>query len=116
MKKVYHLSTCKTCQRVLSEVKPGRDFIIQNVKDQPVTARDLDRIKDMAGSYDALFSRKSRKYREWKLHEKELTESDKRDLMLREYTFLKRPIFVIEGSIYIGHSGDTIQAIMNSLK
>ncbi|HEY8919750.1 MAG TPA: ArsC/Spx/MgsR family protein, partial [Chitinophaga sp.] len=55
-----------------------------------------------AGSYEALFSRRSQKYRPMGLHEKTLTEKDYRDLILQEYTFLKRPVAIVDGKIYVG--------------
>jgi arsenate reductase len=65
----------------------------------------------MAGSYEALFSRRAMKYKEWGLKDKPLTEKDYRDLILQEYTFLKRPVVVNGKKIFIGSEKKTKEAL-----
>lgn len=102
MKKIYHLSTCKTCQRIVAELNNGEGFEMQNIKEEKITGEQLDAMKKMAGSYEALFSRKAMKYRSMGLQDKTLTEDDYRQLILDEYTFLKRPVVIIDDEIFIG--------------
>lgn len=113
MKKIYHLSTCKTCQRIIGELADGEGFELQDIKTEPITEEQLDHMEALAGSYEALFTRRSRKYRAWGLHEKELGEADYRRLILEEYTFLKRPVIVIESHIFIGNAKKTVAAAKN---
>lgn len=95
MKKIYHLSTCDTNQRILKEIKPGKSVeLVADIKTEAITPAQIDEMKKLAGSYEALFSRIARKYRLMGLHEKELTEKDYRKLILEEYTFLKRPVII----------------------
>ena len=68
-------------------------------------------MKKMAGSYEALFSRRAMKYKEWGLKDKPLTEKDYRDLILKEYTFLKRPVVVNGKKIFIGSEKKTKEAL-----
>ncbi|MFI5220543.1 MAG: arsenate reductase family protein [Bacteroidia bacterium] len=110
MKKIYHLSTCSTCQRILKELKPGKDFVLQDIKTESITEKQIDEMKKMAGSYEALFSRIALKFRAWKLNEKKLTEKDYRKYILQEYTFLKRPVIITSGEIFIGNSPKNIAA------
>jgi len=91
MKKIYHLSSCTTCQRILKELKPGKNYILQDIKTESITDKQLDEMKEMSGSYESLFSRIALKFRAWKLNEKKLTEKDYRKYILEEYTFLKPP-------------------------
>ena len=65
----------------------------------------------MAGSYEALFSRRAMKYKEWGLKDKPLTEKDYRDLILQEYTFLKLPVVVNGKKIFIGSEKKTKEAL-----
>ena len=116
MKKIYHLGICTTCQRILKELKPGKDFIIQEIKTEPITSAQLKEMADMTGSYEALFSRIAIKYRVLGLNEKKLTEKDYRDYILKEYTFLKRPIFIIGDEIFIGNSPKNIAAAKSAMK
>ena len=112
MKKIYHLGNCTTCQRILRDIKADRKgYELQEIKTEHITPPQLDALKKLAGSYEALFSRRALKYKEWKLKDKNLTEKDYRDLILKEYTFLKRPVVVNGKKIYIGSEKKTISAL-----
>lgn len=110
MKKIYHLASCSTCQRIIKELGGGEGFEMQNIKEEAISGEQLDLMKDKVGSYEALFSRRAMKYRGMGLHEKTLTEKDYRDLILSEYTFLKRPVIFIDGQIFVGNSKKTVAA------
>ena len=104
MNKIYHLPTCNTCQRIIGELNGGEGFVLQNVKDKHISAKELDALQKQTGSYEALFNRRAMKYRQRGLHEQELTEKDYRKLILEEYTFLKRPIVIIDGKAFVGNA------------
>ena len=116
MKKIYHLGTCTTCQRILKELKPGKDFYLQDIKTESITEKQIDEMTEMAGSYENLFSRIALKFRAWKLNEKKLTEKDYRKYILEEYTFLKRPVIIIDKKIFIGNSPKNIAAAKAAMK
>lgn len=113
-KKVYHLKSCSTCQRILSEL-PMDGFEIQNIKEDSITEDQVDEMAAMAGTYEALFSRVAMKYKAWGLKEKNLEEKDYRDYILQEYTFLKRPVFIIGDNIFIGNSKKNVEAVKEAL-
>ena len=104
MKKIYHLGTCTTCQRILKELAPLTDFELQDIKIQTITSSQLEEMAQLAGSYEALFSRRAMLYKSRKLNEKQLGEKDYKDLILDHYTFLKRPVILFNEDIYIGNS------------
>ncbi len=110
MKKVFHLSSCSTCQRIIKELGGLADFEHQNIKEKNISAKELDFLKKKAGSYEALFSRRAMKFREWSLHEKQLTEKDYRQYILKEYTFLKRPVIVDGDAVFIGNTKKVVEA------
>ncbi|MDZ4824677.1 MAG: hypothetical protein SH856_14565 [Flavobacteriales bacterium] len=115
-KKIYHLATCTTCQRIIKEWgKPVKDFEVQDIKTESITPVQLDEMKKLAGSYEELFSRIALKYRAWKLGEKKLTGKDYRDLILKEYTFLKRPVMINGDRIFIGNAPKVVKAAGESL-
>ncbi|MBL7961649.1 hypothetical protein JNL27_15555 [bacterium] len=116
MKKIYHLATCKTCQKIITEIKPDKNFIFQNIKEEKITPEQLDEMKKLAGSYDALFTKRSMKFRAWNLQDKNLTENNKRDLILKEYTFLKRPVFIVGQNIFTGNAKTTVENIKKAVK
>ena len=60
MKKIFHLSSCNSCERVIDELKlKNKKFIFQDLKTEPITEQQLEELKDKAGSYEALFSKTS---------------------------------------------------------
>lgn len=116
MKKIYHLANCTTCQEILKDIKADKKgFDMQNIKEEKITAKQLDELKAMAGSYEALFSRRALKYKEMGLKDKNLTEKDYRDLILQEYTFIKRPVIINGKKIYIGSEKKTREALKKEI-
>jgi arsenate reductase len=113
--KIYHLSTCSTCQRIIKTLNNGEGFELQDIKTEKITPAQLDSMKEKAGSYEALFSRRALKYRAMGLHERSLSEKDYRDLILEEYTFLSRPVILIRDQIYIGNSKKNVDAALKAL-
>jgi arsenate reductase (glutaredoxin) len=112
MKKIYHLANCTTCQTILKDINADKKgYALQNIKEDKITPAQLDELKDMAGSYEALFSRRALKYKELNLKDKNLSEKDYRDLILKEYTFLKRPVIINGKKIFIGSEKKTVQAL-----
>ncbi len=109
MKKIYYLKTCSTCQRILKELAPLNDFELQKLKTENITPEQLEEMKTLAGSYEALFSRKAMLFRQRGLHEKQLSETDYKNLILEQYTFLKRPIILVDDQIFIGNSKKVVQ-------
>lgn len=121
MNKVYYLGSCSTCRKILLETGIGEKaqagkFVLQDIKTDKITAVQLDELKDRAGTYEALFSRRSQKYHAWGLKDKPLKEADYRKWILEEYTFLKRPVVVIGQKIFIGNDQQTIAAIKENLR
>ena len=114
-KKVYYLASCDTCKRIMNEVGVDKSFEQQEIKSEPIRPDQLDEMKELAGSYELLFSRSARKYSELGLDEKQLAESDYRSYILSEYTFLKRPVFIIGKRIFIGNSKTTIEHLKTAL-
>jgi len=110
--KIYHLSTCDTCRKILKEIDAtGNGFELQDIKTQPLTEKQLDALKEKAGSYETLFSRRSQQYKALNLAAQILTEKDYRKYILEHYTFLKRPVIEYNGEIFIGNEKKNIEAL-----
>lgn len=118
MKKIYYLSTCDTCARIIKETGVNKKgFIMQDIKTEKITAAQLDELKKMHGTYKALFSKRAIKYKEMNLKDQLLSEKDYRRLILEEYTFLKRPVVIIGSEIFAGSEKstvDTLKAVLES--
>ena len=119
MKKIYTIGHCTTSLGIFEETGLdkliGSKFILQNIKFEKITPEQLDDMKKMTGSYESLFSRRALKYKEWKLKDKKLTEKDYRQYILDEYTFLKRPVIIIDDKIFVGSDRKTVEAIKKEL-
>lgn len=115
MNKIYYLHTCSTCQRIIKSLEGIEDFEMQDIKSEPLTAEQLDMMQEKVGSYEALFSRRAMKYRGMGLHEKELSESDYRKYILEEYTFLKRPVIIVNDEVFVGNSKKTVEAAQKAI-
>ncbi|MEX0362624.1 MAG: arsenate reductase family protein, partial [Allomuricauda sp.] len=86
MKKIYHLGSCSTCQRILKDLEPLDGVVLQEIKSEPMTAEQVEQMAQLAGSYEALFSRRAMLFRQRGLHEQNLTEKDYKNLILEHYT------------------------------
>ncbi|MGF1559568.1 MAG: arsenate reductase family protein [Flavobacteriaceae bacterium] len=109
MNKIYHLSTCSTCQRIIKELEPLDGFVLQDIKTEAITASQLEAMIALSGSCEALFSKRAILYREKGLNEKVLSESDYKNLILEHYTFLKRPVILVGSQIFIGNAKKVVE-------
>lgn len=110
MNKVYHLSTCDTCKRIIKQLQLPDTFVFQDIKPEPITAKQLEEMKTLSGSYESLFSRRAKLYKERNLAVENLTEDDYKRFILEHYTFLKRPVVLVNGEIFVGNSKKTVEA------
>lgn len=110
MKKVYFLQTCDTCRKILKELNI-ESFEKQEIKTTPITVKQLEKLHSITKSYEALFNKRAKLYREMDLKNQNLTEKDYRQYILEEYSFLKRPVFIIENNIFVGNSKKVIEEL-----
>jgi arsenate reductase len=117
MKKIYHLGNCTTCQAIIKETGVDKKgFDMQDIKFEKITVAQLDEMKKMSGSYESLFSRRAMKYKELGLKDKKLDEKDYRRFILEEYTFLKRPVTIIDEKIFIGNDKKSVEMLKKAVK
>ena len=114
--KLFHLSSCNTCQRIIGELEGALEGVeLQNIKEKHVKAGELDFIAKQLGSYEAAFNKRAMKYRAQGLNKQELTEKEWRKHILSEYTFLKRPLAVVDGEVFAGNAKKTVEALKAKL-
>ena len=116
MKKIYHLGNCTTSKAIIKEtgITPAK-FEMHDIKISSISPEQLEEMKKLAGSYEALFSRRAMKYKEWGLKDKKLTEKDYRNYILNEYTFLKRPVVIVNDKIFIGSEKKNVAALKKAI-
>lgn len=113
--KFYYLSSCSTCQRILKEINVP-NLELQDIKFLPITETQLEEMRKLTDSYESLFSRKAMKYRSMGLNEMTLSEADYKKYILFDYTFLKRPVAIGNGKIFIGNAKATVESLKAALK
>ena len=113
-KKIYFLQTCDTCKRILKEINT-EGFYSQEIKTKPITVSQLEEMYRLSSSYEALFNKRAKLYKAMDLKNKLLSEEDYKQYILEEYTFLKRPVFVIGDSIYIGNSKKVVDEVKKKI-
>jgi arsenate reductase len=115
MKKIYFLKTCDTCKRILKQISLD-GFELQEIKTESITVKQLEEMHTLTNSYEALFSKRSKKYAAMGLKGQELSETDYKQLILDEYTFLKRPVIIVDTEIFVGNAKKTVEALKEFLK
>lgn len=112
---VFYLKTCDTNKRIMKDLGLNTGFDLREIKSNQITPSELEEMKDLAGSYETLFSKRSRQYSALGLKDKTLSESDYKELILKEYTFLKRPVTIYNGEIFIGNAKKEVERLREKL-
>ncbi|MDR7209594.1 ArsC/Spx/MgsR family protein [Flavobacterium piscis] len=116
MNKIYYLASCDTCRKIIKSLPKDNNLVFHDIKQNPITEGELDEMYNLSGSYEALFSKKAQLYKSMDLKNKALTEADFKKYILEHYTFLSRPVFIINSKIYIGNSQQNILQVMKALE
>ncbi|WP_047549719.1 arsenate reductase family protein [Psychroserpens sp. Hel_I_66] len=110
MKTFFYLKSCSTCNRIIKELDLPSDIELHDIKSSPISEEQINHLKELAGSFEALFSKRAQLYKSENLKDKNLNEEDFKFYLLKHYTFLKRPVLVYNSHIFIGNSSKTVEA------
>lgn len=113
MKKVFYLSTCDTCKKIMDSLELPSDLKKQDIKEQNISAEALKELRSRLDSYKDLLNKRAKIYKELKLKERNLTEEETKNLILEHYTLLKRPVFVYGDNLFVGNSKATKEALQD---
>ncbi len=102
--------------RIIKELNLPSNFVFQDIKEEPITVSQLEELHQLTGSYEALFSKRAKLYREMGLKNQSLKEADFKHYILDHYTFLKRPVIILDDQIFIGNSQKTIKAAKTEIE
>lgn len=111
MNKIYYLASCDTCRKIIKGLPQNHNLTFHDIKQNPITVEELEEMYRLSGSYEALFSKKAQLYKSMDLKNKSLTEDDYKKYILEHYTFISRPVFIINDKIYIGNSQQNIHQV-----
>jgi arsenate reductase len=101
--------------RILKELNLSSDFVLQDIKENPLSVKQVEELHKLSGSYEALFSKRAKLYKEMDLKNANLQERDYKHYILEHYTFLQRPVIVIGNYIFIGNSKKVVEAAKQML-
>ena len=115
MKKIYYLKTCDTCKRIIKSLPYTDGFLFQDIKEEPITVKQLEEMHALSGNYEQLFSKRAKLYKEMGLKDENLTEADFKRYILEHYTFLNRPVIIVGKYIFVGNSPKAVQSAIDLL-
>lgn len=115
MRKIYYLKTCDTCLKIIKSLPKTDGFIFQDIKEQEMTVKQLEEMHALTGSYEVLFSKRAKLYKEMGLKDFVLNEVDYKQYILEHYTFLARPVIIIDNQIFVGNSPKVVQQAIDFL-
>lgn len=115
MRKIYYLASCDTCRKIIKSLPSNANLEFHDIRQNPITNEELEFMHQLSGSYEALFSKKAQLYKEKGLKNMSLTEEDYKKYILEHYTFLSRPVVILENEIFIGNSQPNILKLQKAL-
>ena len=94
MRLFYYLNTCQTCKRIIKDL--DLDYSIQkiDIKKNPINKDQLNYLYKIEGCYENLINKTAQLFKTLGLSNNVLRENDFKKLLLKHYTFLKRPVLV----------------------
>ncbi len=113
--KIYYLASCDTCRKIIKSLPNSDKLEFHDIRQNPIMVSELEEMHQLSGSYEALFSKKAQLYKSLDLKNKNLTEDHYKKYILEHYTFLSRPVFIIDSKIYIGNSQKNILDVIKVL-
>ncbi len=101
--------------RIIDELNLPDNFQLQDIKNEAITTNQIEEMRALTESYESLFSKRARLYKELNLKNKSLFEEDYKNYILEHYTFLKRPVILFKNQIFIGNSKKVVEAAKKAI-
>ena len=89
------------------------NLILREIKSSPITPAELENIKIHFASYEELFNKRAVKFRT--IDSSSFKDVDYKKLLLSDYTFLKRPVLLMEDKAFVGNSKAIVSQMILSL-
>lgn len=99
----------------MNQIEHLEQFELQDIKEQVITVEQLEEMYALSGSYEKLFSKRAKLYKEMGLKDEQLGEEDFKRYILEHYTFLARPVVIYDKSIFIGNASKNIEQLLKSV-
>ncbi|UYW01102.1 arsenate reductase [Flavobacterium agricola] len=115
MNKIYYLSTCDTCKKIMNQIHDLSQFELIDIKTNPLTENQVDEMYAYTKSFEKLFSKRAQLYKQLNLKEANLNEAGFKKYLLEHYTFLARPVIIFNNEIFVGNSPKNISAMLQKV-
>lgn len=113
---IYYLGTCDTCKRIIGQIEDIDRFELREIKSNGITKLELETLQVLSGlSYSELFNKRARKYKEIKTQLEGGHDDQYKSHIIKEYTFLKRPVVVYQDRVYVGNAKKTIELMLSTV-
>ena len=76
--KIYYLASCSTCRKIIKALPNSDTLEYHDIRENPITEKELDEMHQLSGSYEALFSKKAQLYKSMDLPPVSYTRYGKR--------------------------------------
>ena len=110
----FYLKTCDTCRRILKELNEPNNLVLREIKSSPVTPAELENIKVHFANYEELFNKRAVKFRS--IDSSSFKDVDYKKLLLSDYTFLKRPVLLMEDKAFAGNKKIIVEKMKEAIK
>jgi len=115
MNKIYYLSTCDTCKKIISQINNISTFELIDIKTNPLTEKQVEELFSFTKSYEKLFSKRAQLYKQLNLKDANLNEADYKKYLLEHYTFLARPVVLFNKHIFVGNSPKNVNNLLETV-
>lgn len=113
MQRFYYLSSCDTCKRIIKILDLPESVSCIDIKKAPLQEEDLTVLYAHTQSYEALLNKRAQKLKA--IDKSSLTETRIKELLLSHYTFLKRPVLLLDDQLFVGNAKATVEAAKAAL-
>ena len=87
---------------------------MREIKSAPITPKELEQMKAHFSSHEELFNKRAVKFRS--IDSSSFEDTDYKNLLLSDYTFLKRPVLLLSEKAYAGNSKESIQQMNDAIR
>ena len=87
---------------------------MREIKSAPITPEELEQMKAHFSSYEELFNKRAVKFRS--IDPSSFVDEDYKKLLLSDYTFLKRPVLLLDDKAFAGNSKGVVAQMILSMR
>lgn len=112
MLEVYGIKNCDKVRKTFKWLKERDvEYTFYNVKKEPLTREELEEFVHRIG-LDVLVNRRGMKWRQLGLKDKNLSDDELFEELLKNQTMIKRPVLIKDEAILVGYDEDAFESFI----